>query len=324
MIVRAALAVLLLASPAAATKMDPPPQGADAPVMSALDLRLKRLESELRCLVCQNQTLADSNAELADDLRHEVRELAVAGKSDDEIKTYLVARYGDFVLYHPPVKPLTWMLWFGPFALMLGGGAVWVDGIAAARTRRAQRRDRRERRELGERKEGAPAARRRGRRRLEIRPAAPAQLEIRRIVLAAGAAAHAAALPAFRLQRGQDPFRALPIGGPFEPDLRLRDLGRHVADDALHVLVEDVRDDTRVLQAMQQQVRVETVEGDVEALHVRCRRSTRSSRHVAWEQCVRRCCPRQVQRTIRPAWTLPIQRIRAHRVGKLRGLADVP
>lgn len=127
MIVRAALAVLLLASPAAATKMDPPPQGADAPVMSALDLRLKRLESELRCLVCQNQTLADSNAELADDLRHEVRELAVAGKSDDEIKTYLVARYGDFVLYRPPVKPLTWMLWFGPFTLMLGGGAVgWM------------------------------------------------------------------------------------------------------------------------------------------------------------------------------------------------------
>ena len=93
--------------------------------MSALDFRLKRLESELRCLVCQNQTLADSNADLAADLRREVRALAVAGKSDEEIKAYLVARYGDFVLYDPPVKPITWMLWFGPFALLLVGAVVW-------------------------------------------------------------------------------------------------------------------------------------------------------------------------------------------------------
>ena len=63
-----------------------------------------KLEEELRCLVCQNQTLADSDAPLAEDLRREVRALAVAGKSDDEIKDYLVARYGDFVLYKPPVK----------------------------------------------------------------------------------------------------------------------------------------------------------------------------------------------------------------------------
>ena len=125
MIARVALALLLLAGVAAATKMDPPPQESTGATMSALDLRLKRLEGQLRCLVCQNQTLADSNADLADDLRHEVRELALAGKSDDEIKTYLVARYGDFVLYNPPVKPLTWMLWFGPFALLLGGAAVW-------------------------------------------------------------------------------------------------------------------------------------------------------------------------------------------------------
>jgi len=110
----------------AATKMEPPSSGADnAPGMTALDVRLKRLESELRCLVCQNQTLADSNADLADDLRHEVRGLALAGKSDNEIKTYLVARYGDFVLYNPPVKPITWMLWFGPFALLSGGAFVW-------------------------------------------------------------------------------------------------------------------------------------------------------------------------------------------------------
>jgi cytochrome c-type biogenesis protein CcmH len=124
----AALAALLLAGAAAATKMDPvPPSGDNATGMTALDVRLKRLETELRCLVCQNQTLADSNADLADDLRHEVRALALAGKSDDDIKSYLVARYGDFVLYKPPVKPTTWMLWFGPFALLAGGGAIgWV------------------------------------------------------------------------------------------------------------------------------------------------------------------------------------------------------
>ena len=92
----------------------------------ALDARLKSLEEELRCLVCQNQTLADSNAPLAEDLRREVRELAVAGKSDAEIKQYLVARYGDFVLYNPPVKATTWLLWFGPFALLAGGAVVWL------------------------------------------------------------------------------------------------------------------------------------------------------------------------------------------------------
>jgi len=92
---------------------------------AALDARLKNLEEELRCLVCQNQTLADSNAPLAEDLRREVRELAQQGKSDAEIKQYLVARYGDFVLYKPPVKSTTYLLWFGPFALLAGGGLVW-------------------------------------------------------------------------------------------------------------------------------------------------------------------------------------------------------
>ena len=126
MIARAAIAALLLACAAAATAADPvPPSGESAAGMSALDMRLKRLETELRCLVCQNQTLADSNADLADDLRREVRALALAGKSDDDIKAYLVARYGDFVLYKPPLKPITWMLWFGPFALLASGGAIW-------------------------------------------------------------------------------------------------------------------------------------------------------------------------------------------------------
>jgi len=92
----------------------------------ALDARLKALESELRCLVCQNQTLAESEAPLAADLRKEVRELAQAGKSDDDIRGYLVARYGDFVLYRPPVKPVTYLLWFGQFVLLAGGIAVWL------------------------------------------------------------------------------------------------------------------------------------------------------------------------------------------------------
>ncbi len=86
----------------------------------------RHLEEELRCLVCQNQTLADSNAPLAEDLRREVRELAQQGKNDAEIKQYLVARYGDFVLYKPPVKPTTWLLWFGPFAFLVGGALVWL------------------------------------------------------------------------------------------------------------------------------------------------------------------------------------------------------
>src|SRR6202035_6080343 len=107
-------------------KMDPvPPAGETPPGMSALDVRLKRLETELRCLVCQNQTLADSNASLAEDLRREVRDLALAGKSDGEIRVYLVARYGDFVLYDPPLKRTTWLLWIGPFALLAGGGMLW-------------------------------------------------------------------------------------------------------------------------------------------------------------------------------------------------------
>jgi|KBSMisStaDraftv2_1062788.scaffolds.fasta_scaffold01308_11 cytochrome c-type biogenesis protein CcmH len=98
---------------------------AQAPKDAALEARLKALSEELRCLVCQNQTLADSTAPLAEDLRREVRELAQQGKSDAEIKQYLVARYSDFVLYKPPVKPTTWLLWFGPFAFLLGGALIW-------------------------------------------------------------------------------------------------------------------------------------------------------------------------------------------------------
>lgn len=87
--------------------------------------RYHRIAEELRCLVCQNQTLADSNAELAADLRHQVETMIQAGRSDDEIKAYMVQRYGDFVLYRPPMQRNTWLLWLGPFALLLVGAFVW-------------------------------------------------------------------------------------------------------------------------------------------------------------------------------------------------------
>ena len=83
--------------------------------------RLQRLSEELRCLVCQNQTIADSNAELAQDLRREVRGMIKDGKTDKEIIDFMVTRYGDFVLYRPPVKGITLLLWGGPIALMLLG-----------------------------------------------------------------------------------------------------------------------------------------------------------------------------------------------------------
>ena len=83
-----------------------------------LEKRLIHISEELRCLVCQNESLASSRAELANDLREEVRKLIREDKSDLQIKEYLVSRYGDFVLYKPEVKPLTWALWFGPFLLL--------------------------------------------------------------------------------------------------------------------------------------------------------------------------------------------------------------
>ncbi len=90
---------------------------ADDPVV---EQRLIIIAEELRCLVCQNESLAGSRADLANDLRREVRTLIKSGKSDAEIKEYLVNRYGDFVLYRPPVKPTTWLLWFGPLLLLIG------------------------------------------------------------------------------------------------------------------------------------------------------------------------------------------------------------
>jgi cytochrome c-type biogenesis protein CcmH len=88
---------------------------------AALEKRVHQLSSELRCLVCQNQTLADSNAPLAVDLRNQVREQLKSGKSERDVVDFLVARYGDFVLYRPPLKATTVLLWAGPFILLAFG-----------------------------------------------------------------------------------------------------------------------------------------------------------------------------------------------------------
>ena len=103
------------------------PTPALAPMSPDMEVRLKKLETELRCLVCQNQTLAESPAGLAGDLRREIRLLADQNKSNEEIKEHLRARYGDFVLYSPPVDGKTYLLWFGPFGLLIGGAILlWI------------------------------------------------------------------------------------------------------------------------------------------------------------------------------------------------------
>jgi cytochrome c-type biogenesis protein CcmH len=111
-VARLLLVALLLASPALA---------ADDP---ALDKRVSALANELRCLVCQNQTLADSNAPLAVDLRNQIREQLKSGKSERDVVDFMVQRYGDFVLYRPPFKATTVLLWIGPFLLLALG--IWL------------------------------------------------------------------------------------------------------------------------------------------------------------------------------------------------------
>ena len=101
-----------------------------------LEKRVLEVSENLRCLVCQNQTIADSNAELAVDLRNQVREKLKAGQSEDEIMKYMVARYGDFVLFNPQMKSSTWLLWFGPL-LMLAGG-VWILIVSLRKRRKLQ------------------------------------------------------------------------------------------------------------------------------------------------------------------------------------------
>jgi cytochrome c-type biogenesis protein CcmH len=97
--------------------------------------RYERLIRELRCLVCQNQSIADSNATLAADLRREVRDMIEAGRGDDEIRAFMTERYGDFVLYEPPMAPRTWLLWLAPALLLLGG--IGVTSVVVLRRARA-------------------------------------------------------------------------------------------------------------------------------------------------------------------------------------------
>ena len=99
-----------------------------------VEQRLITISEELRCLVCQNESLAGSRADLALDLRREIRTLIKAGKTDAEIMDFMVSRYGDFVRSRPPVKPITWALWFGPFLLLIGAVVLLVRMV-----RRSQR-----------------------------------------------------------------------------------------------------------------------------------------------------------------------------------------
>jgi cytochrome c-type biogenesis protein CcmH len=124
-----AFAFALTAAPALA--IDPLPFK-DA----AEEARFRALAAELRCVLCQNQSLADSNAGIAQDLRKEVFGLMRAGKSDEEIKDFLTERYSEFVLYKPRVEPRTWLIWFGPAAVLLAG-AVAVTVIVRRRARQA-------------------------------------------------------------------------------------------------------------------------------------------------------------------------------------------
>lgn len=110
------LAILLSLAPAPAIAGEAQPN--EDP---QIEVRMRALTEQLRCLVCQNETLADSRADLAEDLRREIRKEIKAGKTDPEIIAFLTQRYGDFILYNPPVKRTTYLLWFGPFVILLGG-----------------------------------------------------------------------------------------------------------------------------------------------------------------------------------------------------------
>ncbi|MFN3593086.1 MAG: cytochrome c-type biogenesis protein CcmH [Thiobacillaceae bacterium] len=129
-----ALAILLgtLASPALAGEARP---NAENPEIEA---RLNRLAEDLRCLVCQNESLAGSRADLAEDLRREIREQMRQGKSDQEVIQYLTDRYGDFVLYRPPLKPVTYLLWGAPVLFLLIGGTAWYVVLRRRRSLKAE------------------------------------------------------------------------------------------------------------------------------------------------------------------------------------------
>ena len=123
-----ALCGLLLAPLAMANEARP---ASDDP---ALEARMRDIASELRCVVCQNQTVADSHAELAADLRQQIREQLAAGQSSEQVLAFMTARYGDFVLYRPPLNPRTLLLWWGPALLLLGS----LLGLAMLLRRRSR------------------------------------------------------------------------------------------------------------------------------------------------------------------------------------------
>jgi len=127
---RAAVAGLCLGFAALTVHaVDAPVVNADRPMVAvdpAVEAKVNAITAELRCLVCQNQTIADSHAELAVDLRNQVREMVKRGDSQEKILAYMTARYGDFVLYRPPVKNTTALLWYGPAALLVVGLAVFI------------------------------------------------------------------------------------------------------------------------------------------------------------------------------------------------------
>lgn len=125
------LAVALLAAPGPAAAVEPDEILADP----QLEERAREVGKGLRCLVCQNQSIDESDADLARDLRVIVRERLVAGDSNDEVVEYVVSRYGDFVLLKPPLKPYTWALWFGPLAILI---AAILAAVAFYRGRRGQ------------------------------------------------------------------------------------------------------------------------------------------------------------------------------------------
>lgn len=128
---RGVAGLLLVLGAAPALAIDEAPAFAD----EARQARYEALTQELRCVVCQSNSIADSNASMAADLRRQVREMIAAGRTDDEVRDFMVARYGDFVLYKPPVTTRTYLLWASPVLLLLGGlgGAFYVIRGRAAR-----------------------------------------------------------------------------------------------------------------------------------------------------------------------------------------------
>ena len=115
--------LLLLVAGAAAKEAAPMAEDPE------LEARVNAISAELRCLVCQNQTIADSHAELAQDLKNQVREMVRSGKTRDDVVDYMVERYGDFVRYRPPMKPTTYLLWLGPFILLVLGVTILVVNL---------------------------------------------------------------------------------------------------------------------------------------------------------------------------------------------------